>query len=90
MMEKDDMPDIYYKRSEKDFPLMYQWINVHMEDYSLQIFKEYESYCRDGQAKEPVSDDPVEWVPFEYSVDNAIACIEWRAMKIFNRWYERV
>ena len=29
-------------------------------------------------------DDEIELLPFERSVDNAIACIEWRAMKIFN------
>ncbi len=83
-LRDNDMPDIYYKRAEKDFPQMYQWINDHMEDYSLQIFKEYESYCTDGHANEPVSDDPVELLPFERSVDNAITCIEWRAMKILN------
>ena len=88
-LRDNDMPDIYYKRAEKDFPQMYRWINDHMEDYSLQIFKEYESYCSDGHANEPVSDDPVEWVSFEYSVDNAIACIEWRAMKVFNSYCKR-
>ena len=88
-LRDNDMPDIYYKRAEKDFPQMYQWINDHMEDHSLQIFKEYESYCSDGHANAPVSDDPVELVPFEYSVDNAIACIEWRAMKVFNSYCKR-
>ena len=88
-LRDNDMPDIYYKRAEKDFPQMYRWINDHMEDYSLQIFKEYESYCSDGHANAPVSDDPVELVPFEHSVDNAIACIEWRAMKVFNSYCKR-
>lgn len=83
------MPDIYYKRAERDFPGMYQWINENMERYSLQFFKEYESYCEDGHANEPVSDDPVELVPFEHSVDNAIACIEWRAMKVYNYYCKR-
>ncbi len=82
----NDMPDIYYKRAEKDFPQMYRWINENMEDYSLQIFREYESYCEDGHANLPVTDDPVELLPFERSVDNAITCIEWRAMKLFNKY----
>ncbi len=81
----NDMPDIYYKRAEKDFPKMYHWINENMKDLSLQVFREYESYTQDGYANEPVTDDPVELLPFVWSVDNAIACIEWRSMKIFNR-----
>ncbi|MCR4989531.1 MAG: hypothetical protein K6A38_01525 [Lachnospiraceae bacterium] len=85
----NDMPDIYYKRAETDFPQMYHWINNNMEKYSLQIFKEYESCCEDGQANVPVTDDPVELVPFERSIDNAIACIEWRAMKVFNSYCKR-
>ncbi len=86
----NDMPDIYYKRAKKDFPDMYLWINENMDRYSLQFFTEYESYCEDGHAQEPVSDDPVELIPFEWSVDNAIACIEWRAMKLFNRYQKRI
>lgn len=86
----NDMPDIYYKRSEKDFPQMYQWINENMEAFSLQIFREYESYCEDGHSNIPVTDDPVELLPFEWSIDNAIACIEWRAMKVFNKTHNRI
>ena len=85
----NDMPDIYYKRAETVFPDMYRWINDNTENYSLQIFSEFESYCEDGHANEPVSDDPVELLPFEWSVDNAIACIEWRAMKVFNKYNNR-
>ena len=69
---------------------MYLWINENMDRYSLQFFTEYESYCEDGHAQEPVSDDPVELIPFEWSVDNAIACMEWRAMKLFNRYQKRI
>ena len=88
--ERDnDLPDIYYKRAENDFPLMRKWINENMEKYSLQVFCEYESYCEDCHADEPVTDDPVELIPFERSVDNAIACIEYRSMKMFNRFYKR-
>ena len=86
----NDMPDIYYKRSEKDFPQMYQWINENMEAFSLQIFREYESYCEDVHSNIPVTDDPVELLPFEWSIDNAIACIEWRAMKVFNKTHNRI
>ena len=64
---------------------MYRWINENMEAFSLQIFREYESYCEDGHANIPVTDDPVELLPFEWSIDNAIMCIEWRSMKLFNR-----
>ena len=53
-----------------------------------KIFREYESYCEDGHANTPVTDDPVELIPFERSVDNAISCIEWRAMKVFNKYIE--
>ena len=89
--ERDnDLPDIYYKRAENDFPLMRKWIDENMEKYSLQVFCEYESYCEDCHADEPVTDDPVELIPFERSVDNAIACIEYRSMKMFNRFYKRV
>lgn len=88
MINRDnDMPDLYYRRAEKDFPQMYRWINEHMDVYSLQVFNEYDSGCVDGHANEPVSDDPVEWVPFERSIDNAIACIESRAERIINRRY---
>lgn len=86
----NDMPDIYYKRSEKDFSHMYQWINENMERYSLQVFREFESYCEDGHANEPVTDDPVELLPFERSVDNAIVCIEYRSMKLMNMFCKRL
>lgn len=85
----NDMPDLYYKRAEHDFPEIYRWINENVEDFSLQMFREYESYCEDGHANIPVTDDPVELISFERSVDNAIACIEWRAMKIFNEYIRR-
>ena len=85
----NDMPDIYYKRSEKDFSQIYQWINENMERYSLQVFREFESYCEDGHANEPVTDDPVELLPFERSVDNAIVCIEYRSMKLMNMFCKR-
>ena len=84
------MPDIYFKRAEKDFPQMYQWINENMDALSLQVFEEYESYSEDGYANEPVTDDPVELLPFEYSVDNAISCIEYRSMKLFNRMHKGI
>ena len=85
----NDMPDIYYDRAKSDLPHMRQWIDDNMEKYSLQIFCEYESCCEDGSADEPVTDDPVELVPFERSIDNAIACIEYRAMKMINRFHKR-
>ncbi len=34
----NDFPDIYYKRAKVEFPDMYDWINEHMEDYSLELF----------------------------------------------------
>lgn len=85
-LRDNDMPDVYYKRAVNDFPQVYRWINENMETLSLQFFTEYESYCEDRHANEPVTDDPVELVPFERSVDNATACIEKRAMKIFDRY----
>ncbi|MBQ9332854.1 MAG: hypothetical protein IJS12_00785 [Lachnospiraceae bacterium] len=81
----NDMPDLYYRRAEKDFPQMFKWINDNMDAVSLQVFREYDSECEDGRANEPVSDDPVEWVPFERSIDDAIACIERRAERIHDR-----
>ena len=81
----NDMPDIYYRRAEKDFPQMYRWINENMEKYSLQVFREFESYCEDRHANIPVTDDPVELLPFERSVDNAIACIERRSIQLINK-----
>ncbi|MCR5406837.1 MAG: hypothetical protein K6E88_08625 [Lachnospiraceae bacterium] len=86
----NDMPDIYFKRAEKDFPQMYQWINENMDALSLQVFEEYESYSEDGYANEPVTDDPVELLSFEYSVDNAISCIEYRSMKLINRMHKGI
>ena len=83
------MPDLYYKRARNDFPRIRQWIDENMEKYSLEVFREYESYCEDGHADDPVTDDPVDWVPFERSIDNAIACIEYRSMKMINMFYKR-
>ncbi|MCR4674841.1 MAG: hypothetical protein K5675_07510 [Lachnospiraceae bacterium] len=76
----NDMPDVYYKRAEADFPEMYQWINDYVEEYSLQFFNEFESYLIDGKANLAldVTNDE-ELVLFEKSIDNAIACIEQRA-----------
>ena len=86
----NDMPDLYYRRAEKDFPQMFKWINDNMDAFSLQVFREYDSECEDGRANEPVSDDPVEWVPFERSIDDAIACIERRAERIHGREQNKI
>ncbi len=86
----NDMPDLYYRRAEKDFPQMFKWINDNMDAFSLQVFREYDSECEDGCANEPVSDDPVEWVPFERSIDDALACIERRAERIHGREQNKI
>ena len=66
-----------------------RWIDENMEDLSLQVFCEYEPFCEDANADEPVTDDPVELIPFMRSVDNAIVCIEYRSMKLINRYYKK-
>ena len=86
----NDMPDVYYKRAEVDFPEMYQWINNHMEEYSLQCFKEFESYLVDKAANVvlDVTND-AELTKFEKSIDNAITCIEQRAENLWNNMENR-
>lgn len=35
----NDFPDVYYKRAEKEFPPMFEWINDNMDKYCLQLFQ---------------------------------------------------
>lgn len=88
--ERDnDMPDLYYKRAEFEFPKIYSWINDNMGQYSLSFFKEYDSSLEDGFAKKPLDvSDKTEMGKFERSIANAINCIEQRAEKLFFKMRE--
>lgn len=46
----NDFPDIYYLRAKEDFPNIYDWINDHMVEYSLQCFKEFKTPWKDRHA----------------------------------------
>lgn len=76
----NDMPDVYYKRAEKEFPYMYKWINNNIDKYCLHFFKKYKSNLSDGIANSPLdikNNDDME--KYKESIRNAIRCIEERA-----------
>jgi len=84
----NDMPDVYYKRAEKDFPEMYKWINDNMERYSLEFFKEYKTQWSDGYSTKINSDDK-KLTSFCNSIKDAIGCIESRADRLYCRMLNR-
>ncbi|MCX4379442.1 MAG: hypothetical protein OSJ61_25310 [Lachnospiraceae bacterium] len=85
----NDMPDLYYKRAKSEFPDIYSWINDKMEQFSLNFFKEYESFWEDGFAIKRIDVlDKTEMEKFERSIVNAINCIEHRAEELFLKMTE--
>ena len=48
--QDNDFPDVYYKRAKVEFPSMYQWINEHMMQYSLELFAEQITPWENGKA----------------------------------------
>ena len=78
----NDIPDIYYKRAEHDFPQMYKWINDYMDEYSLQFFIEYKSPWSDGNANSAIN-NANELDAFIKSIEDAIKCIEDRADRLY-------
>lgn len=46
----NDFPDIYYLRAKGEFPKMYEWINDHMVEYSLQCFIDFKTPWKDRHA----------------------------------------
>mgnify|MGYP003506673708 CR=1 FL=1 len=59
----NDFPDIYYQRAKEEFPDMFSWINSHMEEYCLQLFKAQITPWTNGNAnfktfsKRPTEDE---------------------------------
>lgn len=76
----NDMPDIYYKRSELDFPHIYKWINENMDKYCLQFFEDYKSPWSDGNANNPVKE--IDNESFAKSIQDAKQCIKNRAHQL--------
>lgn len=90
IMRDNDMPDLYYKRAELDFPKMYEWINDKMAPFSLRFFKGYNSFLTDRNASKPVEIfNKIEMANFETSVTDAIKCIEMRAEELFEKMKSR-
>lgn len=48
--EDNDFPDVYYKRAKIHFPQMYEWINIHMTEYSLELFGKEITSWQNGKA----------------------------------------
>ena len=86
ILRDNDMPDIYYKRAEKDFPDIYDWINKHMDEYCLHFFTEYKSAWMDGKANCILSNDDNGFESFKKSIKDAIECIKKRADGLYNKY----
>lgn len=84
--ERDnDMPDIYYQRSQYDFPDMFSWINSHIDDYCLSFFTEYKSPWGDRTANKRLDlKNSDEVFKYKKAIKTAISCIEKRAKYLLN------
>lgn len=83
--EDNDMPDLFYERSEKFHYLKKKhiWIDEHMNKLNLECFREFESHKEVGFASLPFDyDDEDELEEFKESIRNAIECIEKRALNL--------
>lgn len=90
--ERDnDMPDIYYKRSQNDFPDIFLWINKNINQYCLSFFTEYNSPWEDRTANKVLDLENIdEVVKFKSAIEAAIICIEKRAECLFNLKNNRI
>lgn len=84
--ERDnDMPDIYYQRSQYDFPDMFSWINNHIDDYCLSFFTEYKSPWGDRTANKRLNlKNSDEMFKYKKAIETAISCIEKRGESLLN------